>query len=366
MKKMLLIVLTIMASIFVIGALTSCTEDYKYWTNVIENYDEFDVLDIFLSVGETQTIDIYEQFKDSKIEISKVVSRSSNEGVFTIKNHLITATGMGKAKLDVEIYSKKESTCYYATSAIVYVVDPNYESIVEIKTAQDLAQMKLNQSGYYILKSDIDLKDWEDWAPIGNLPITLEEPPYSNAFCGMLINPDGYKIRNLTIKSLNSITQGIYGGYYGGLFGSLYEAYIDGIILENVFIDLTDFDGRGSSAAGGIAAAQLNSVIRNCKVDGTIIAQDRSGGIVGGASWGRILDCSFSGTVQSTEHAAGGIAGFGYITKNCTVNATINGTFASGGILGFQTSNYQILDCSFTGELLGNGYKNESIGYTYS
>lgn len=357
-KKKILIILFMV--IFVIEILSSCANQYKYFTNVVENYSSFDVLDIFLNKGECQDIDFKEQFKDSKIEITKIIAKSNNESVFKVKGNTITATGMGFGKVEVEIYSKKESTCYYTTSANVYVIDESYENLIEIHTVQDLANMNQNKNGYYILKNNIDLKDCGDWIPIGNLPSQEEK---NNSFRGIFINPNGYKISNLTINTSETIPQGIYGGCYGGLFGALENAYIDGIILENVYIDLTDFKGKLTSGAGGVTAKELNSVVRNCKVDGIIISQDRSGGIVGGSSFGKILNCNFNGTVKSTVHAAGGVAGFGYILKNCTVNATIDGCFASGGILGFAPTEYLLVDCSFSGDLLGDGHKNENVGY---
>ncbi len=342
---------------------TGCQSEYKYWTNEIDNFDSFQILDVFLTQGESKIIDFKQQFKNSNLSITKIVAKSTDEEVCTINENSIYAVGMGKAKVKVEIYSSKEMCCYVTTSANVYVVDSSNKDFIEVRTAQDLADMNQNKNGWYILKNDIDLIEYKNWEPIGNLPTA--ETPENNAFQGIFYNPEGFKIKNLTIKSSQMITQGKFGGCNGGLFGALDEAYIDGILLEDVYIDLTDYDGTLSSCAGGIAAQELNSVIRNCKVEGKIISQDRTGGIVGGSSWGKIMNCDFKGMVQSTIHAAGGIAGFGYIVKNCSVEALIEGAFASGGILGFKTVDYYLSDCSFKGELLGNGYKGETIGYTF-
>ena len=108
----------------------------------------------------------------------------------------------------------------------------------------------------------------------------------------------------------------------------------------------------------------MNSVIRNCNVTGRIVSQDSSGGIDGGASWGRLIGCRFKGTVVSTENGAGGIAGFGYIVQDCSVDATVQGAFSAGGILGLVTTpTHFIVNCNFTGELLSGGMTNESVGY---
>lgn len=363
MRKKIFVLVFLFASLLGISTLAGCATDYKYSSNDVPNYDVLaDAQDIFLSKGETSSFDFKKKFERTGIDITKIVAKSTDENVFTVKDNKITATGMGQAKVSVEIYSKKEDTCYYTTYANVYVIDENNVNLIEIYTPEDLALMNQNKSGWYILKDNIDLSDWGDWEPIGNLPLEESKSSENNSFTGIFINPYHYKISNLSIKTSKNIPHGIYGGCYGGLFGTIEDAYIDGIILENVFIDLADDEGHLSSAAGGVAAGALNSIIRNCKVEGIIISQDRSGGIIGGASWGRIIGCNFKGSVTSTQHGAGGIAGFGYIVKDCNVNATIEGYHSSGGILGFVTTQYFISDCTFIGELLGDGNIGEIIG----
>lgn len=349
-------------SFIFIGVGSSCQSNYKYWSNGIDSFDSFKIYDLFLNKGESQIIDFKQQLEDTNLSITKLIINSKNEDVCTVKENAITATGMGKTSIEAKIYCKNEKTCYLAQLANVYVVDPTHKDLIEIYKAQDLVKMNQNKNGWYILKNDIDLKSYENWEPVGNLPTEQNE---RNAFQGIIINPKGYKIKNLTIQSSKTIPHGKYGGCNGGLFGNLDGAYIDGIILENVNINLSDFDGELASCAGGIAAQEIRSVIRNCKVEGTIISQDRCGGVIGGSSYGKLIGCTFKGNVQSINHAAGGIAGFGYIIKDCQVEGNIKGAFASGGILGFKTVTYYMKNCSFSGELLGNGYKGNLIGYTF-
>lgn len=362
MKTSVAKIIAMVLSLVFIFSLIGCDEysDYTTVTNVIDNYEDVDILDIFLEKGESYEVDFKEQFKDSGMDIKKIVSSSSDNNVFTVKNNKITATGAGKARLWVEIYNEIGKQRHFATAAYVYVFD--VDNMIEVKTVQDLANMNLNKTGNYILKSDIDLAEWGDWEPIGN-------NPYGNEFKGMFVNPDSYIIKNLTISSATNIFHTPSGFCNGGLFGSINNAYIDGIILENVFINVTDFDGEFFSRAGGIAAYGISSVIRNCKVNGIINSQIETGGIIGSDSWGRIISSSFKGTVKSEdEHVtvnrgSGGIAGHGYIVKDCHAEGTVDAFLIAGGIMGWATYEYYIFNSSFTGELLNAQYKGEIIGY---
>lgn len=72
------------------------------------------------------------------------------------------------------------------------------------------------------------------------------------------------------------------------------------MILENVFIDIPDYVSEYPLAsAGGIAEHMFQGIIKNCKVTGTILAQQNSGGIVASNSWGSIVGCSFEGIVKT-------------------------------------------------------------------
>lgn len=342
---------------------TGCTQERYNWQNHIENYDMEDIEYLFLEKGESITFHYTEHFADTPITIDKFEARSGDESVFTVNGNTITAVGIGKATMPVNLYSKAENTYYYTTAATVYVTAKEDSRLTEIDSAQDLADIRKDLDGYYILKNNIDLSELGDWNPIGNLPLDESTSPGSNAFRGFFINPYGYTIKDLTISSSENIPHGLYGGCHGGLFGAIEDAYIDGLILENVQIDLSDFEG-GRSSAGGITASSLNSVIRNCNVTGRIVSQDSGGGIDGGASWGRLIGCRFEGTVISTENGAGGIAGFGHIVQDCSVKATVQGVLSAGGILGFVTTpTHFILNCKFTGELLSDGNTGESVGY---
>ncbi len=328
--------------------------DYKQWSTI----DNFDTTDIFLQKGKSETIDFDATFKKYGIEVSKITATSDNEQVFTVKENTVYATGLGKALLKVEVFDKYRDTYFLVVFANVYVWDIESTELIKIYSAQDLANMNSNKSAKYILAKDIDLKDWGEWIPIGNLPLNESDAHNKNSFCGWLINPNGYKISNLTISSSEHVPHGIYGGCQGGLFGSVNEAYIDGLILENVQIDIADFE---RSNAGGICATYLNSVVRNCSVKGNLHSTNYCGGIIGSANWGKIIGCKFEGTIISDNSSAGGIAGLGYVVENCSASGSVEGKYSAGGILGYGTYKYSVTNCTFAGELLGDGFKNSSV-----
>ncbi len=220
--------------------------------------------------------------------------------------------------------------------------------------------------GRYILKSDIDLAG-RDWEPVGNYPI-------DNVFSGMLINPDGYTIENLTISSAENVFHGPYGGCAGGLFGSMQGGFVYGVKLENVRIDVSDFQGNGYSEAGGIAAVISSSYLKDCSVSGDIAAVGAAGGIAGSVHWGYLENCAFSGTVTAREDlqeyamtsesvGAGGIAGYCGCPQSftiaqvsivgCRAEGIVSAVKNAGGIVGYLWGKKSVKDNLFAGETSG-------------
>ena len=150
---------------------TGCTQERSNWQNHIENYDMEDIEYLFLEKGESITFNYTEHFADTPITIDKFEARSGDESVFTVNGNTITAVGIGKATMPVNLYSKAENTYYYTTAATVYVTAKEDSRLTEIDSAQDLADIRKDLDGYYILKNNIDLSELGDWNPIGNLPI---------------------------------------------------------------------------------------------------------------------------------------------------------------------------------------------------
>lgn len=142
-----------------------------------------------MNAGEEYSLDIEEQFSRSGIDIYSFYLERSNEDVISVEGNKLKAKNSGKAIIDVVLYERSTSTCYFTTSANVYVI--NESTMIEIWTAEDLVNINNNLSGHYILKSDIDLSAYPVWIPIA--------AGINNYFTGMFVNPDGYVFKNLTI-----------------------------------------------------------------------------------------------------------------------------------------------------------------------
>ncbi len=334
--------------------LTGCGENFNNYTGITNVTNNYEIESIFMEVGQVIEFDFYQQFKYSGLDITRIDAKSSNESVATIDKNKITAVAMGRTIIDVVLYNKSTLSRHLATALKIYVIDS--DNMTEIKTAQDLANIHLDNKGNYILKSDIDLSDFGVWTPIPN-------------FEGMLVNFDGYKIKNLTIFSELLLD---YSNWSLGLFGSVYNAYIDGLVLENVYID-TSNTNNVSITTGAIAGyIDFSTIIINCKIDGTIIAKETAGGFIGRIGRGTIKGCSFNGFVKTTSSGnvsyAGGIAGEVYETTidDCLVEATIVANFAAGGIIGKirNINNASVNNSEFIGELLNAKNKGSIFGYS--
>lgn len=338
--------LIVIMSIILLGAtitfIANVIDDLKPEYKSLRLNDHYWGKYVALEIGEEYIVNIDEVVEEKDIEYNKLYFGESE--YYSFKNNTITPIKEGIFYVEIIFKNRKEKTIYFDTILKVFCYDK--DNLIEINTVEDLCNMNKNKSGKYILNSNLDLKDIENFNPIGNFPI-------DNEFTGMFINPNGYVISNLTIKNTSEIYHGPYGGCVGGLFGSIKNAYIDSIILENVYIDVSNFEGTGWSAAGSIADLAQESLITNCKVNGTIVAQQYVGGIVGCSNYSTLMNNEFKGEIiqkngnlkQNTS--AGGIAGWlqgchdGYdlytgceITGNI-IEAKITSELIAGKVAGF-------------------------------
>lgn len=345
----------VFCSLFLVG----CKNKY---TNVSNDVDYYTEQKYALESGSSYTFDLKEIFADSGLDIDKYVIEGGEDKNYTVKGETITARGTGISSLDVSLYVASQQTRYVCSLGILYSYDE--KDFTPISTAEDLQNMTLD--GRYVLQSDIDLTGM-DWEPVGNYPD-------GNQFVGMLINPHGYKIKNLTIRSSDNVFHGPFGGCAGGLFGSIQNAFIFGLRLENVNIDVSDFQGKTFSGAGGVANSVLDSYIKDCSVSGSIMAVGNAGGIVGELHWGFVENCKFSGSVVTMENlqeyamktrstGAGGIAGYcgcppsldkyRLAMVDCEANGSITAVKNAGGIAGYINGKDSVKDCAFEGETFG-------------
>ena len=177
-----------------------------------------------------------------------------------------------------------------------------------ISTPEDLQTMsgRYDYGAYYKLTNDIDLTEWiETNSPTnGWIPVTLR-----GTFDG-----GGHTISGLWCDSVS----------VAGLFSEI----IHGAVAKNIKITIPEGKAICGSNAGGIA----------------------------GRNNGSITYCTVTGTVQSNEHSAGGIAGntnsINNVIGNCMFTGTVQGIDCAGGIAGGASSIYK---CYTSGDIIASG-----------
>mgnify|MGYP000049445216 CR=1 FL=1 len=202
---------------------------------------------------------------------------------------------------------------------------------------------------------------------------------------GTAANP--YKIQN--VEDLKKLAQKVNGG----------EAYANTYFQLTANIDLNNepnwtpigksglpfqgtFDGgghqitklkiTGGSYAGLFgytkgADANAVAVIQNCNVTGEVNGYNHTGGIVGDAGINtKILNCSFQGNVEGNGENRGGIVGdtsSGCEVSGCYVTGTVTGGSAVGGIAGWGVGT--IKNCYALADVTAAGYNAGGIAGYY-
>ena len=213
-----------------------------------------------------------------------------------------------------------------------------------------------------MLTADIDLKNYchtaEDgkellsWIPIGN---------YSNRWKGNM-DGQGHTISNLYIKTAQKFV---------GFFGYTERATIQDLIFDYAKVEnvnttntKTDYTGILAGYADGVSPSHIRGIktTNNC----TVIGQEHTGGIVGGAGI-NLENCENHSSVKGTG-SVGGIAGSssGIIIKRCTNYGTVeNNNSYIGGIIGYAYDT-SIEDCANYGKITSTGWKAGGIaGQTF-
>lgn len=222
------------------------------------------------------------------------------------------------------------------------------------------------------LGADLDLAG-ENWTPI-------------NGFTGTLIGGD-YKIKNLTINSVNDSNLGLFGTLQGtvknltienanitsrgdvgtaGILCGTNQGTIDGVTVFGTINPLY-YDN-----VGGVVGYNNNGFISNCTNNATVIGNNNVGGIAGNISASgndKINNNSNNGEIQGTDNV-GGIVG--YCSVNTTIvndinNNIVKGNSCVGGIFGKSVGSTEISESSNSAEIQGRSdYVGGLVGYATS
>ena len=177
------------------------------------------------------------------------------------------------------------------------------ESTVTIKTAEDLAELSRNctldtwsQGKTVILENDLDLHG-VDFTPI---------PTFSGTFQG-----NGHTISGLTLTGSGNV-RGLFRYIQNG--ATVQDLTVTGTIHPN-----------GHQDDLGLLAGSNAGRILNCIASGTVMGDNRIGGLVGiNETGGELVGCAFSGSVTG-KHSTAGVVGEnrGTLTR-CSNSGSIN------------------------------------------
>ena len=200
------------------------------------------------------------------------------------------------------------------------------------------------RTAHYVQTADIDFEGGTHNS-IGN---TNDAAPFS-FFCGKY-DGKGYKIKNVVIANPNSNKAQGFFGYLDG------DAHIKNMTFENASINSTTWNT--GIIVGCVQSSTTLGLIENCVVTKSSVTGNNTdnGGLCGKLMGGKLLNCSFDGTVTATtsaKHQAGGIVGqvsnAGATIDGCTFNGTVKGACGNvGGIAGALNGGATIKNCTVT------------------
>ena len=172
-----------------------------------------------------------------------------------------------------------------------------------INNAEDLMNLK-NSSDTYVLATDIDLSEIDEWKPI-------------TGFTGNL-DGAGHKIIGLNINAVNEENVGLFATVSGK--------------IENLTIENANVSARGKSSKAGILAGTSTGTLNKITVSGTVGFDyyECVGGIVGFSDGGSITECVNNATVTGAD-VVGGIAGKVSVSGNDSLSKNVNNGNVSGG-----------------------------------
>ncbi|WP_195985893.1 hypothetical protein [Clostridium sp. D33t1_170424_F3] len=327
-------------------------------TSVGESYTQ----PVLGAVGETYTV-----FPDS----SKIPGGYELTDPAAFHEVEITADGVTPDTVDFIVRPRPESGDGSSWEEAIYITSP-----------QELNAIRNGLGKYYKLANDIDLSVYTNWQPIGG--VLYASSWFKGGFDG-----NGYKITNLTISRAADSTQP-----YTGLFGTAYdstgrgEVKLRNVVVENANITVTN---NGTNYHAGIVAGFMyGASAENCHTSGTINTKGPgAGGIIGATlstsyssyNSGHISRCSSSASITNTAGMTGGIVGnVNILVSECFFTGSIDSSSsAAGGIAGAARNSGTVSNCWSSGSvkgvhiqsggvagLVGDGLSTIKNSYTYA
>lgn len=246
-----------------------------------------------------------EVFVDNVLSLAPIstygreVSISSNdETVASVDGTDVTFKKAGT----VTVTLTTEGDDYCAGYTLTLVFNPTAFDAT-IATAADIAKLKENPQGSFVLTADIDMAEVEDFAPI-------------SLFSGS-IDGQGHFIRNLTFNNPDTDK-------------AAFIAEFNGTFIKNLGFDNANITGNADVAAV-VGALTSDGVISNVVVCNSYIAgRDHVASILGKLDGGgRVENCLANAVIYTRSYQAAGIVGVGI--KGTVDKCVFSGTVSAAG-----------------------------------
>ena len=204
---------------------------------------------------------------------------------------------------------------------------------------ENVAQLKLvreNVTKHFKLMEDLDLKDMEDFYPIGG-----KDDRFIGVFDG-----NGKKIKNLKINEPSKDAIGFFG-----VVG-------DGGVIKN--IGLEDVDVKGKISVGGLVGYNKGTIEKSY-VTGKVTAEESSAGGLAGYNGGTIERSYSTASATSKTDGAGGLVGLnlgnGTKIKNSYATGAVTAQKVAGGLVGANLDGAELNNNYSTGKVTGDTMK---------
>ncbi len=347
-------------------------------------YKGFDFDNIWMI--DTNAVYPYPQLRDNPQDTRKFVSLTiesmPQKTVYEIGDELVLDGLKLKAQFDAEAVfidvtpdmvtgfdnSKLGSqtlTVTYMGKTVSFDITVNEKVIVykEIKTIEELYNIRTDLSGNYKLMNDIDLTeatakggDWDfmgnGWNPIGSNDI-YGDGEFSGIFDG-----NGHTIKGMRIVTA-SIPSGT-GAIYAGLFANVSGQVKNLNIISDISIPIKSNREGYIGAVAGKLSGEISGCSAKVNINSLLGYSDYNGGIAGYATGGLISHCNVRGDITVTRSYGSGICGYmgsGTKIEYCFNNANVSssGLYACG--IGYSISTKNAISmCYNSGDIKGSSY----------
>ncbi|MEX2634360.1 MAG: GLUG motif-containing protein [Balneolales bacterium] len=252
----------------------------------------------------------------------------------------------------------------------------------EVSTLEELQEMENHLDSHFILTAEIDAADTETWNEgAGFSPIGVDT---TTSFTGSF-DGNGYVITNLTINREEQDFVGLFGASTGTINNAaLEDAVITGneqtgaLAGENRGVisgSYTTGEVSGLEMVGGLVGYNPNAgEIAGSYSSANVTATQTAAGGLAGKSDGSITESYAAGNVASGEVSTegfgaigtGGLVGVnssGVISSSyATGEVTVTNDFRAGGLVGYNTSAGEIVNCYATGNVTGDDRVGGLVG----